>query len=326
MSHPTYEPSSPQGMSDDTMNMCMRSFDMAMVKESYLGDIKRQIVAREAEFDDNPDSFEWNCRNVYCPCNINRLINPSDRCSCGEENCPCKVVHIMSPGDEDCHCDRIHITPTAPFDLSFLDERYTDSYDTLYEFKPDIRAPKRRKENKTAYKPHNWRAEYSSNELLEHDLESFDFILSRLLAQDSPYYPNRTFSLREPGCPACDSRQSHPLPKYQQFNHDFQDLYDLINARQWEWKYLTDELEGHDDWFFAWDAVSEFMKLGTKLSGLKIPLHRLQREESKGNMGVEELNGMMKEAMVELGDGSWRPLRAFREQWEDPEESEEMDW
>ncbi|KAL8982692.1 MAG: hypothetical protein Q9205_002876 [Flavoplaca limonia] len=299
---------------------------MAMIKESYLGDIKRQIEAREAETDDNPESFEWNCRNIYCPCNIHLMINPSDRCSCSEKNCPCKFVHIMSPGDEDCHCDRIHISPTAPFDLSFLDDNYTDNADTPYEFRPDIRTPKRRKEHQTPYKPHNWRADYSSDELLEHDLESFDFILSRLLAQDSPYYPDRIFPLHDPGCPACDSWQSHPLPKYQQFNHDLQDLYDLFNARQWEWKYLTDELEGHEDWFLAWDALSEFMKLGTKLSGIKILLHRLQREESKGGMAVEELDEMMKVGMVELGNGSWRSLGAFRERWEDPEEPEDMDW
>ncbi|KAL8879093.1 MAG: hypothetical protein Q9198_003230 [Flavoplaca austrocitrina] len=219
-------------MSDDTINTCMRSFDMAMVKESYLGDIKHQIKAREAEIDDNSDSFEWNCRNIYCPCNINRLINPSDRCSCSEENCPCKSVNIMSPGDKDCHCDKIHISATAPFDLSILDDNYTDNADTPYELRPDIRTSKRRKEHKTPYKPHNWRADYSSDELLEYDLESFDFILSRLLAQDSPYYPDRIFPLSDPGCPACDSWQYHPLPIYQQFNHDLQDLYDLINARQ----------------------------------------------------------------------------------------------
>ena len=68
------------------------------------------------------------------------------------------------------------------------------------------------------------------------------------------------------------------------------------------------------------------MKLGTKLSGIKTLLRRLQREEGKGDMGVEELDGMMKEGMVDLGNGSWRSLSAFRERWEDPEESEDMDW
>ncbi|KAL8883803.1 MAG: hypothetical protein Q9192_006995 [Flavoplaca navasiana] len=157
----------------------------------------------------------------------------------------------MSPGDKDCHCDKNHISPTAPIDLSFLDNNYTDIADTLYEFKPDIRTPKRRKEHQTPYKPQNWRADYSADKLLEHDLESFDFILNRLLTQDSPYHPDRTFPLSDPGCPACDP---------------------------WQWKYLADELEGHDDWFLAWDPVSGFMKLGTKLSGIKILLHRLQWE------------------------------------------------
>ncbi|KAL8871569.1 MAG: hypothetical protein Q9198_007388 [Flavoplaca austrocitrina] len=173
------------------------------------------------------------------------------------------ATNLRSPqGDEDCHCDRIHISPTALFDSSFLDDNYTDSADKPYECRPDIRTPKRRKEYKTPYKPHNGRA----------------------------------------------------------------DLYDLINAGQWEWKYLIDELEGHDDWFLAWDALSEFMKLGTKLSGINILLHRLQREEMKGDKGVEELDEMMKEGMVELENGSWRSLGAFRERWEDPEEPEDMDW
>ena len=61
----------------------------------------------------------------------------------------------MSPGDEDCHCNKIHTSPTAPFDLSFLDDNYTVSADKPYEFRPDIRTPQRRKEYKTPYKPHN---------------------------------------------------------------------------------------------------------------------------------------------------------------------------
>ncbi|CAL8579316.1 hypothetical protein XPA_005066 [Xanthoria parietina] len=84
-----------QGMSDDMMDVCMRSYHLAMVRESYLGDIKREVEARNAVWDDTTEIFEYDCPYEDCPCKSSGITTTHAKIQ------SCNSIHFVSEADEE---------------------------------------------------------------------------------------------------------------------------------------------------------------------------------------------------------------------------------
>ncbi|KAI4255090.1 MAG: hypothetical protein L6R42_006911, partial [Xanthoria sp. 1 TBL-2021] len=169
----------------------------------------------------------------------------------------------------------------------------------------------------TSFTSYNWRQDLSSSEILEHNLESFDFLLSRLLPPDSPDFPTRIIPHLDPGCPHCHTWQAHPLPKYEQYYHDMRDFSALLSARQCEWTELSHEIAGHDDWFCAFEMSRGLRELDSKLMVITFETKWPEHGDGKGDGG---LGALFREAHARVKSGTWR-LSANREMgWEDLED------
>ncbi|KAL8869759.1 MAG: hypothetical protein Q9198_007804, partial [Flavoplaca austrocitrina] len=216
-----------QGMSDEVLNTCMRSFDKAILRESYLGSLRPRFEAEEDKHHDDPYVYEYDCPNKDCPCdNYRSDPTPEKDCSCGDEDCPCKCYHMVASIDYDCHCDRIHLHPGSDLD---------ENEDNKFEILPDTDNFRERSPSiASSTRSCSYRSFLSGDEALEDDLTSFDSLLSRLLPDDSPHLPTRPLRHLRPGCKDCYFQQAHPLTKYEQYEHDMRQLNKLLNERETE--------------------------------------------------------------------------------------------
>ncbi|KAI4261665.1 MAG: hypothetical protein L6R42_003134 [Xanthoria sp. 1 TBL-2021] len=290
-------------MSVDLMNACMRSFELAMTRETYLGSIKREIEVQKAAWDDEPDIVDYDCPDEDCPCKSSHLSSKNDKLHA------CNNIHWSSRLDEDCSCHKIHL-----YSIPSLDDHDTSS-NTLQNSQENSIA--KRSPSITSFTSYNWRQDLSSSEILEHNLESFDFLLSRLLPSDSPDFPTRIIPHLDPGCPRCHTWQAHPLPKYEQYYHDMRDFSALLSARQIEWTELSHEIAGHDDWFCAFEMSRGLRELDSKLMDITFETKWPEHGDGKGDEG---LGVLFREAHERVKNGTWR-LSANREMgWEDLED------
>ncbi|KAL8847941.1 MAG: hypothetical protein Q9221_007006 [Calogaya cf. arnoldii] len=284
-----------QGMSDDLKDTSMRAFDLALIRESYLGGINRQLSAQRGSWEEEPlfiDDFSISSYpDPACPCqNISMDSTPNSTCTCTNEDCPCKYhllttyeeeegcpcgkihldtppsnyedddrYHIISGGAEDCPYEKIHIY-TASSDFSSSDTLSVQNSSSS----PIIRKRTRKLSRSSSFYDYNPLAHLSLDRLLEHNLIFFDFLLHHLLPDDSPDYPARILEHLEPGCPDCRYGQAHPLPKFEQYRHSMHDLVSLLDARQREWAELGDEIGGHEDWGVAFHTGVGIRELHSK--------------------------------------------------------------
>ncbi|KAL8913347.1 MAG: hypothetical protein Q9171_001824 [Xanthocarpia ochracea] len=112
---------------------------------------------------------------------------------------------------------------------------------------------------------YDWRMGLSEDDILEDCFTSLDYVISRLVPQESPEFPERILPLLQPGCPRCYIDDAHPLPKYEQYRHDLEDLTELLNDRASEWSDFGRELISHPHWYLAMEAQDNFSNLNMKL-------------------------------------------------------------
>ncbi|KAI4271921.1 MAG: hypothetical protein LQ337_005650 [Flavoplaca oasis] len=290
----------PEGMSDDVLNTCMRSFDKAVVRENYLGSLRPRFAAEEDGYINDPDIYDYDCPNKECPCDHYRS-DPTleEDCPCGNEDCPCKCYHMVASIDYDCHCDRIHLYPGSGL---------ADNEDNQSETLRALELEKFRKRSPSvasSTQSYSYRSFLSDDEALEADLTTFDSLLSRLLPEDSPLIPTRILRYLQPGCKDCYLEQAHPLTKYKQYEHDMRQLNKLLNERETEWSDFAHELMGSEDWeygFNGWVSVQKLQhKWGCMLSAIDF-WEWQQLELEKGDMGFEELGQWMGARLLEFQD------------------------
>ncbi|KAL8900622.1 MAG: hypothetical protein Q9192_000966 [Flavoplaca navasiana] len=290
----------PQGMSDDVLNTCMRSFDKAIVRESYLGSLRPRFRAEEDGYYNEPHVYEYDCPNKDCPCdNYRSGPTPEEDCPCGDEDCPCRCYHMVASIDYECQCDRIHLYPDSD-----LDDNEEDKSETLQDWKPaDFR--ERSLSTASSTQSCSYRSLLSNDEALEDDMTSFDSLLTRLLPDDSPLLPTRPLRRLRPGCKDCYFWQAHPLTKYEQYEHDMRQLNKLLNERETEWSDFAHELTGSEHWeygFNAWVSVQKLQhKLGCMFSATDF-WELKQLEQEKGEMGFEELAQWMEAGLLTFQD------------------------
>ncbi|KAI4086675.1 MAG: hypothetical protein LQ339_009015 [Xanthoria mediterranea] len=290
-----------QGMSDDMMDVCMRSYHLAMVRESYLGGIKREVEARNAVWDDITEIFEYDCPYEDCPCTSNDIKTTHDKIQF------CKSIHFVSESDETiCLCDKTHLYSAADDEEDNSSDTLQDD-DSYQDYHPAVpRSPS------PTIPSYNWPlvdlTADDDDETLEHNLQSFDFLLSRLLPHDSPHYPPRILNHLAPGCPQCLPLQSHPLPRYAQYAHDLHDLNVLLYAQGDKWIGFSDEVVGHRDWEFAFETFRGLGRVQGKVEGMGLRMRWFEG----GDLGSEGLGELLREAVEggreELGfegTGKW---------------------
>ncbi|KAL9032916.1 MAG: hypothetical protein Q9180_006228 [Flavoplaca navasiana] len=290
----------PLGRSDDVLNTCMRSFDKAIVRESYLGSLRPRFGAEEDGYHNDPDVYDYDCPNKDCPCDKYRSgPTPDEDCPCGDEDCPCKCYHLVASIDYDCHCDRIHLFPGTGL---------ADNEDNQAEI---LRASERENFRKrspsvaSSTQSYSYRSLLSDDEALEDDLTSFDSLLSRLLPDDSPLLPIRTIRHQRPGCKDCYFQQAHPLTKYEQYEHDMRQLNKLLNERETEWSDFAHELAGSEHWEYGFNGWVSVQKLQHRLACMFSATdfgELKQLEQEKGEMGFEELAQWMEAGLVTFQD------------------------
>lgn len=263
----------------------MRSFDMAMITESYLGSLKPRSLAEEDGYYNHPDVYAYDCPNEDCSCGNSRTDPTPD------EDYPCD-----EDIEEDCRCNRIHIYPTLD-----LDDNEDNNSETLRISEPE-NSGKRSPSIASLTQSYNWRYFLSDDEALEEDLISFDFLLSRLVPQDSPFFPSRILSHFPPGCEDCHYWQAHPLTKYEQYDHDMRKLNKLLNDREGEWSDFTYELVGSKHWEHGYNMWVSVQKLQHKVDCMLGGTDFLELGEKKGDLGVEELGELLEAGLRSYED------------------------
>ena len=266
-----------QGMSDDMMDVCMRSYHLAMVRESYLGDIKREVEARNAVWDDTTEIFEYDCPYEDCPCKSSGITTTHAKIQ------SCNSIHFVSEADENiCLCDKTHLYSSADddednsSDHTFQDDSHQE-YHLAARSSPSSSSilassfPSYNNDRPVDHLPAD-----DDDQTLEQNLQSFDFLLSRLLPQDSPHYPHRILNLLTPGCHQCLPLQSHPLPRYAQYAHDLHDLNVLLYVQGDRWMGFCDEVVGHGDWETAFGMVRGLGGLQGKVAGMGVRMRGLE--------------------------------------------------
>ncbi|KAL9628326.1 MAG: hypothetical protein Q9204_005961 [Flavoplaca sp. TL-2023a] len=291
---------SAQDMSDEVLNACMRSFDKAIVRESYLGYLRPRFGAEEDCYQDDPYVYEYDCPNKDCPCDNYRLgPTPEEDCPCGDEACHCKCYHMVASIDYDCHCDRIHLYPDSD-----LDDNEDNKSETLQDWKSDS-FRERSPSVASSTRSYSYRSCLSGDEALEDDLTSSDFLLSRLLPDDSPLLPTRPLRHLRPGCKDCYFQQAHPLTKYEQYEHDMRQLYELLNERETEWFNFAHKLRGSEHWENGFNGWVSVQKLQHKMSCMFSATdfwELKQLGQQKGDIGVEELAQWMEAGLLRFQD------------------------
>ena len=257
------------------MDVCMRSYHLAMVRESYLGGIKREVEARNAVWDDMTDIFEYDCPFADCPCKSNDIKTTHDKVQ------SCKSIHFVSESDEEiCLCEKTHLYSSADddednsSDHTFQDDSQQD--DHLAAGSSPSSSPILASSFPSYNNGRLLDLSTADDETLEQNLQSFDFLLSRLLPHDSPHYPHRIPNLLTPGCPQCLPLQSHPLPRYAQYAHDLHDLDALLYVQGDRWMGFCDEVTGHGDWEFAFEMVRGLGGLQGKVAGMGVRVRGLE--------------------------------------------------
>ena len=279
------------------VNVWMRSFDMAMIRESYLGSLRPRSLAEEDGYHSDPSVYAYECHSEDCPCDNYRLgPTPEEDSQRGEEGCPCRRIHMTASIDGECRCDRIDKYP-----VSNLDDNEDNSSEILHSSGPE-NFPKRSPSIPSSAQSYNWRYYLSDDEALEYDLISFDFLLSCLVPQDSPLFSNRILSHLPPGCEDCHDWQAHPLPKYEQYDHDMRQLNKLLNDREGELSDFTYELIGSEHWEHGYNIWVSGQKLQHKVDCMLGGTDILELGQKNRDLGVEELAELLEAGLHSYED------------------------
>ncbi|KAL8766371.1 MAG: hypothetical protein Q9209_006841 [Squamulea sp. 1 TL-2023] len=261
-----YSKESSEGMSDEMIDTCMRSFDLAITRATYINSIKLDIEAATKAWEAAKEEILYELDDDFT----------ADHPSCGVSRKPFALdmndleTTLSGGADMDNKTDILLHSP----------ENDNDSLDTFINLES----------------PYVWRTEPSEDARLHDCMIAFDFLISRLVPKDSPELPTRILPFLEPGCPDCFFDEAHPLPKYDQYCHDLRDFGALLRSRVGECSTLTRELIGHPDRVLASEAHDGWGDIYTKILNIAFETEWPKVEDSNPDVDYEGLGVLFQEA------------------------------